>query len=79
MAQAHKRELRARLTAMTADMGVADPQALGDGLMLLMEGAYATGQLFGEGGPAGHVADAADALIEAHLIRAALKRAPRGG
>ena len=79
VAQAHKRELRARLTAMTADMGVADPQALGDGLMLLMEGAYATGQLFGEGGPAGHVADAADALIEAHLIRAALKRAPRGG
>ncbi len=76
VAEAHKRELRARLAAMAAEMGVAEPQALGDGLLLLMEGAYATGQLFGEGGPAGHVADAAEAMIEAHLIRAALKRAP---
>ncbi len=77
VALANKGELRARLIGMAAEMGVADPRALGDGLMLLMEGAFATGQLFGEGGPAGHVADAAEALIEAHLIRAALKRAPR--
>ncbi len=77
VALVNKGELRARLTAMASDMGAGDPQALGDGLMLLMEGAYATGQLFGEDGPAGHVADAADALIEAHLIRAALKRAPK--
>ena len=77
VALANKSELRARLTSMASEMGAGDPQALGDGLMLLMEGAYATGQLFGEGGPAGHVADAAEALIEAHLIRAALKRAPR--
>ncbi len=74
-AEANKHALRERLTAMAAEMGAGDPQALGDGLMLLMEGAYATGQLFGPGGPAGHVADAAEALIEAHLIRAALKRA----
>jgi AcrR family transcriptional regulator len=71
----NKHALRARLTAIVRGLPVGDPEALGDGLMLLMEGAYATGQLFGPGGPAGHVADAADALIEAHLIRAALKRA----
>jgi len=71
----NKHALRARLTAIARELPVGGPEALGDGLMLLMEGAYATGQLFGPGGPAGHVADAADALIEAHLIRAALKRA----
>lgn len=73
----NKYALRARLTALARELGSGDPEALGDGLMLLMEGAYATGQLFGPGGPAGHVADAADALIEAHLIRAALKRVAR--
>jgi hypothetical protein len=33
--------------------------------MLLMEGCYATGQLFGEGGPAGAAELAATALIAA--------------
>ena len=69
VAEDAKRQLRAVLTEMAAAMGAPDPQAMGDGLMLLMEGAHATGQLFGPGGPAGHVADAAEALIEAHLSR----------
>jgi len=68
-AEENKRQLRALLTEMAQAMGAHDPQALGDGLMLLMEGAHATGQLFGPGGPASHVADAAEALIEAHLAR----------
>ena len=61
----NKRELRARLQAMAAEMGAADPARLGDGLMLLVEGAYASGQMFGPGGPAGAVADAAEALMSA--------------
>jgi hypothetical protein len=45
-------------------MGAREPALLADGLLLLIEGAYASGQLFGRDGPARVVADAADALIE---------------
>ncbi|HWU00482.1 MAG TPA: TetR/AcrR family transcriptional regulator [Terriglobales bacterium] len=60
-----KHELRRRLRQMAADMGARDPDLLGDGLLLLLEGAYASGQMFGDGGPAGQVAIAAEALIDA--------------
>ncbi|WP_088141122.1 TetR/AcrR family transcriptional regulator [Achromobacter xylosoxidans] len=66
----HKAELRRRLAAMAAEMGAADPDALGDGLLLLFEGAFVSSQLFGEGGPAGRVAQMADKLIQAHLAPA---------
>lgn len=67
VAEANKRELRRRLRAMAAAMGAGDPDSLGDGLLLLLEGAYASGQLFGEGGPAGALAAIADRLIAASL------------
>jgi AcrR family transcriptional regulator len=63
----HKRELRKRLKAMAAAMGAARPAVLADGLLLLMEGAFASSQIFGPGGPAGSVAEAADMLIEASV------------
>jgi AcrR family transcriptional regulator len=69
VAQADKRALRQRLTEMAAAMGAASPAVLGDALLLLMEGAYASGQLFGPGGPAGSVAKVADQVIAAHLDR----------
>ncbi|CAB3660023.1 TetR/AcrR family transcriptional regulator [Achromobacter ruhlandii] len=65
----HKVELRRRLAAMAAEMGAPDPAKLGDGLLLLIEGAFVSSQLFGEGGPAARVADMADLLIDAHLGR----------
>lgn len=65
----HKLELRRRLNEMAAGMGAAEPEALADGLLLLIEGAFVSSQLFGEGGPAGRVADMADKLIQAHLPR----------
>jgi len=71
VAEANKRELRRRLTAMAAEMGAADPETLGDGLLLLIEGAYVSGQLFGKGGPARAVAEVADRLIAASLRSAA--------
>ncbi|MNL64498.1 hypothetical protein D3C87_1887190 [compost metagenome] len=67
VAVAHKLELRRRLNAMTAEMGANEPQALADGLLLLIEGAFVSSQLFGEGGPAGRVAEMADKLIQIHL------------
>ncbi|HEX6958020.1 MAG TPA: helix-turn-helix domain-containing protein [Ferrovibrio sp.] len=65
----HKRALRRRLTEMAAQLGADDPALLGDGLLLLIEGAFVSGQLFGAGGPARSVAAAADRLIEASVRR----------
>lgn len=67
VSQENKRELRRRLTEMAAAMGADDPALLGDGLLLLLEGTYTSGQLFGVGGPGGSLAAVADRLIEASL------------
>lgn len=69
VAEANKRALRQRLTEFAAAMGAADPEELGDGLLLLVEGAYVSGQLFGEGGPSRSLAAVADRLITASLRR----------
>ena len=66
---ANKRQLRARLRAMAAEMGATEPDDLGDGLLLLIEGTFVTGQLFDTDGPAGAVAKSADRLIAASLPR----------
>jgi AcrR family transcriptional regulator len=66
-AEAHKRELRARLAELAAEAGAKSPQRLADSLLLLIEGSFASVQLFGPGGPSGVVAEAADALIEAAM------------
>jgi AcrR family transcriptional regulator len=63
----NKIELRRRLRAMAADMGARAPDVLGDGLLLLIEGAYISAQLFGPDGPARQVARNADLLIDASL------------
>jgi len=67
VSEANKRNLRKRLRSMAAEMGAADPEALGDGLLLLMEGAFISAQIFGAGGPSGAVARNADLLIAASL------------
>ncbi|MET2832321.1 TetR/AcrR family transcriptional regulator [Mesorhizobium shangrilense] len=67
VSEANKQELRRRLRAMATAMGAGDAETLGDGLLLLIEGAYISGQLFGLGGPAQSVARNADLLIEASL------------
>ncbi|MCI0753021.1 TetR/AcrR family transcriptional regulator [Teichococcus vastitatis] len=62
----HKRALRMRLWDMAAGMDVLEPEALADALLLLIEGCFASGQIFGADGPARQVADAARRLIRAH-------------
>lgn len=74
VAESNKRELRRRLIEMAAEMGAASPAALGDGLLLLIEGAYVSGQLFGEGGPAGALPEIADRVIQASLGRKTRRR-----
>jgi AcrR family transcriptional regulator len=61
----HKKRLRARLTEMAKGMGAKRPIALADGLLLLIEGIFVTGQLFGDRGPAMHAAEIAETMIDA--------------
>lgn len=70
IAEANKAKLRQRLRALARELGVADADGLGDGLTLLMEGAFCTGQMFGPDGPQAAVARAAAALVAAHLAPA---------
>ncbi len=66
----NKKQFRARLRALVRAMGAKRPDVLADGLLLLIEGAYASGQLFGPNGPARVLVETADALIDAHLSKA---------
>ncbi|HVY99838.1 MAG TPA: TetR/AcrR family transcriptional regulator [Dongiaceae bacterium] len=68
-AEEHKKELRARLAEMAKAMGARDPKQLGDGLLLLIEGSFLTGQLFGAAGPAASVVEIAERLIDASCKR----------
>lgn len=65
VALASKRLLRQRLTDIARALRARDPERLGDGLTLLIEGAYVSGQLFAAGGPARSVSLVADWLIDA--------------
>jgi AcrR family transcriptional regulator len=63
-----KQEVRERLRKMAHELGARDPGALGDALMLLMDGSEFTRLVFrGHGGPAASLMYAVDALIDAHL------------
>jgi len=65
--QASKEILRERLTAMAAGIGARKPELLGDGLLLLIEGTFVSGQIFHGPGPASSVAAVAEMMIDASL------------
>ena len=62
-----KMEARERILGLARAMPVKDPEALADGLFMLIEGAYSTHHIFGSQGPASALLSSADRLIEAHL------------
>ena len=65
---AYKTELRRRLRKLSKEAGASEPEALGDALMLLLEGGCYTLSTFpGMSGPIASMAKAARALIRAHL------------
>lgn len=67
VSQVHKQELRERLHAKAAEMGASDAKALGDALMLLIEGVFTSSQMFdGDDKPAKAVVGAVKALIAAY-------------
>ncbi|MET1002327.1 MAG: TetR/AcrR family transcriptional regulator [Acidimicrobiia bacterium] len=65
-ALAHKQAVRRRLRDLAAAADAADPSTLADGLLLLMDGAFAAARMYQRSSPAAHVADAARVLIDAH-------------
>lgn len=65
----NKQELRRRLREKAREMGAPDPEALGDGLHLLIEGSYVSVHLFGTEGPAQALVENARRLIQASLAR----------
>ena len=65
-AQDHKGEVRQRLRDKARELGVFNSDGLGDALLLLLEGAYLTTQLFDTGRPSAEVGRAAEALIDAY-------------
>lgn len=68
VAEAHKKTFRKRLRELAAAMRARDPDELGDGLLLLIEGIYVTGQQSGAG-PAQSAVAVATALIDASVKR----------
>lgn len=66
VAVGHKAALRQRLRDLTRAMPVRKPKKLADALLLLIEGAYLTRQIFGADGPAAAARGAAETLIDAH-------------
>ena len=65
IALAHKQVVRARFHELARQAGARDPGALGDGLFLLMDGAYMAARMFGPDNPGMQLAGAAEALIDA--------------
>lgn len=63
----HMAELRRRMDGLVAGLGVAEPRALADQLLLLMEGAYSVGNTMGPDGPSATVAAAAETIIQVHV------------
>jgi AcrR family transcriptional regulator len=62
----YNREKRRRLRLLCRKLGVAEPEALADGLQLLMDGACLSRVTFGLTGPCASLRNAAQDLIDSH-------------
>jgi AcrR family transcriptional regulator len=69
VAEAHKKVFRKRLRELAATMGARQPAVLGDALLLLIEGIYASGQQ-SQDGPAQSAVAVAKLLIDSSTSRA---------
>ena len=63
VAIAHKNAVRERFRDLAAESGHPQPEMAADGLLLLMDGAYMAIRLYGTGGPAAGVRQAAESLL----------------
>jgi AcrR family transcriptional regulator len=68
VADTNKREMRRRFVTIAEALRARDPKTLADGLLLLVEGAYAISQTMSHGkGPGLALAWAAEALVDAQV------------
>jgi hypothetical protein len=58
-------ELRRRVRALVDRIGVREPAILTDQIVMLVDGAFSSAQVFGKEGPQHLLVTAADALIDA--------------
>jgi AcrR family transcriptional regulator len=68
VALSHKQVVRGRFLQLAKEAGARRPEAMADGMFLLMDGAYMAARMFGGAptNPAAHLAEAARILIDAH-------------
>jgi AcrR family transcriptional regulator len=66
VALAHKQAVRGRLRELAVEAGARRPDELADGLLLLMDGAFAAARMHGHDNPGGQVGAVARTLIAAH-------------
>ena len=66
VALAHKQAVRERLYELAEAADAARPDELADGLLLLMDGAFAAARMYGPDNPGRHATTAAQALIAAN-------------
>jgi AcrR family transcriptional regulator len=64
----YKRSVLAKITELSRLAGAREPDVLGAGLMMLMDGAWSAARMFGPGNHAQHVATVAKSLIAAELM-----------
>jgi AcrR family transcriptional regulator len=64
-----KLQMRRLVVDLAEEIGVAEPDVLADGLILLIEGSIATHHIFGREGPARSLVVTCDALIDQHMTR----------
>jgi AcrR family transcriptional regulator len=64
-------ELRRRVRALVDPLDVRDPQELTEQLVMLIDGAFSSAQVFGREGPHRFLVAAGDALVEAQLKKEA--------
>ena len=60
-------ELRRRVRALVEPLNVRDPEELTDQLVMLIDGAFSSAQVFGREGPHRLLVTAADARVDAQL------------
>jgi AcrR family transcriptional regulator len=61
-------ELRRRVRALVDQIGVREPAILTDQIVMLVDGAFSSAQVFGKEGPQNLLVTAADALIDAQKV-----------
>jgi AcrR family transcriptional regulator len=64
-----KGQMRATVLGLVRDLHVAEPEALADGILLVIEGAIATHHVFGSQGPTLSMTATCRDLIDTHLSR----------